>query len=218
MIEIKNFTKSYSDLSVYKNFNLSLEEGKITCILGESGSGKTTLLNAVASLIKYEGSITKLKCSYVFQSPRLVPNLTVFDNLKLICTDENKILNMLESVRLSDKAKSYPIKLSGGQAQRVALARAFLYESDAILMDEPFSSLDLKLKREMMQLFFDIWKEDKRTTLFVTHDVDEAAALAQRIIVISGGEATYDCTLEDEPIREEERREKLRRELVNILL
>ena len=218
MIEIKDFSKSYSGVQVYENFNLSLEEGKITCILGESGCGKTTLLNAVAGLIKFEGSITKKKCSYVFQSPRLVPNLTVYDNLKLVTKEESKISDILEKVHLSGKAKSYPIKLSGGQAQRVALARAFLYESEVILMDEPFTALDLKLKRDMTELFFDIWQEDKRTVLFVTHDVDEAAAIAQRIIVISGGKAVYDRTLDDEPIRSGNNQDLLRRELLSVLL
>ncbi len=217
MIEIKNFTKRYGDLTVYENFNLSLEEGEITCVLGESGSGKTTLLNAVAGLIKYEGSISKLKCSYVFQTPRLVPNLTVYGNLKLISKDEEKIEKMLKAVRLEDKAKAYPVQLSGGQAQRVAVARAFLYTSDIILMDEPFSSLDLKLKDEMTKLFFEIWRGDKRSALFVTHDVDEAAQIAQRVIVIGGGKVLYDAAPDDLPPRYGERADTLRKTLSQIL-
>lgn len=218
MIEIKNFSKSYSDVCVFNDFNLNLEEGKITCILGESGSGKTTLLNAVSGLIKYGGSISPVKCSYVFQQSRLVPNLTVYGNLKLVCTDEKKIANILERVHLTDKAQSYPIKLSGGQAQRVALARAFLYNSEMILMDEPFSALDLKLKIEMTELFFEIWREDKRTALFVTHDIDEAAKVAQRIVVIEKGKAVYDKTLSDGLPRSSENAEELRRELLSVLL
>ena len=218
MIEIKNFSKSYSEVCVFKDFNLNLEDGKITCILGESGSGKTTLLNAVSGLIKYEGSISPVKCSYVFQQPRLVPNLTVYGNLKLVCGNEDKIANMLGRVHLTEKAQSYPVKLSGGQAQRVALARAFLYESEAILMDEPFSALDLKLKKEMTELFFEIWREDKRTALFVTHDVDEAASVAQRIVVISGGKSVYDKTLPDGVPRSTADAENLRRDLLTVLL
>lgn len=194
MIEIKNFTKKYPPLTVYENFNLTLEDGKITCILGESGCGKTTLLNAIAGLIKYEGSITACKCSYVFQTPRLVPNLTVYNNLRLICSDDGAITDMLAKVRLENKADAYPVELSGGQAQRVSIARAFLFRSDVVLMDEPFSSLDLKLKREISQLFSDIWREDNRTVLFVTHDADEAARLAHRVIIINGGKAVYDRT------------------------
>lgn len=207
-MEIKNFTKRYSGLTVYENFNLCLEEGKITCILGESGCGKTTLLNAVAGLIDYEGSITRLKCSYIFQSPRLVPNLTVFGNLKLIGADDNAITDMLVKVHLEDKVNAYPCELSGGQAQRVSIARAFLFKSDVILMDEPFSSLDLKLKGEMAALFSDIWKNDNRTVLFVTHDADEAARIAHRVIIISGGKTVYDkdftgTTADKESIRSE---------------
>ncbi len=201
MIEIANLTKKYSDTAVYENFNLSVEEGKITCILGESGSGKTTLLNAVAGLTKYNGSISQKKCSYIFQSPRLVPNLTVFGNLKLVCGDEEKINSILREVKLSDKAQSYPVNLSGGQAQRVSIARAFLFKSEVILMDEPFSSLDLKMKSEMIKLFFGLWRADKRTALFVTHDPLEALTIAHRILVIKDGVIIYDEDLEDEPPR-----------------
>lgn len=218
MIEIKDFSKKYGELTVYENFNLSLEEGKVTCILGESGSGKTTLLNAIASLTDYSGEITKLKCSYIFQTPRLVPNLTVFRNLKLICNDESKIYDMLERVHLSDKAQCYPVSLSGGQAQRVAIARAFLYDSDVLLMDEPFSSLDLKVKAEIIGLFFELWKKDGRTSLFVTHDIDEAATLSHRIIVINGGKIVYDKTPGTQPPRMQSSAEELRRELISVLL
>ena len=218
MIEIKNFSKSYSDVTVFENFNLTLEEGKITCILGESGSGKTTLLNAVAHLTEYGGNITGLKSSYVFQTPRLVPNLTVYGNLKLVCGDGGKIDSMLERVGLSDKAKSYPVGLSGGQAQRVSLARAFLFESDVILMDEPFTALDLKLKKELNELFFDVWKKDKRTVIFVTHDVDEAVCSAHRILVINRGTVVYDKRADGEPPWALNVAEKLRDELVSALL
>lgn len=218
MIEIKDFSKKYGELTVYENFNLTLEEGKVTCILGESGSGKTTLLNAIASLTDYSGEITKLKCSYIFQTPRLIPNLTVFGNLKLICNDERKISDMIERVRLSYKAQSYPVSLSGGQAQRVAIARAFLYDSDILLMDEPFSSLDLKVKAEIIGLFFELWKKDGRTSLFVTHDIDEAATLSHRIIVINGGKIVYDKTPETQPPRMQSSSEELRQELISVLL
>lgn len=219
MIEFKNFTKRYPDLTVYENFNLTVDSGKITCILGESGSGKTTLLNAVAGIIRYDGSISAVRCSYVFQTPRLLPNLTVRGNLKLVCTDDKKIDGMLERVRLTEKADSYPINLSGGQSQRVGIARAFLYESEAILLDEPFSSLDLKLKREMTELFFEIWHTDKRDVLFVTHDVDEALSVAHRIIAISGGKVVYDSVLEGEAPRTEPSAatEKMRREIFSVL-
>lgn len=219
MIEIKNFSKSYGKTVIYENFNLSLEEGKITCLLGASGSGKTTLLNALAGLIDAQGELPKLKCSYIFQNPQLVPNLKVRGNLALVCKDGAKIDEMLKSVGLYEKADRYPVNLSGGEAQRVAIARAFLYESDMLLMDEPFSSLDLKLKYKMLDLFFRIWQSDKRTVLMVTHDVDEAVTAAQRILILSEGKIKYDF-VPDSPVPREagnsaETREKTVRLLLN---
>lgn len=193
-ISIRNLCKTYGNLTVYDNFNLEIEEGKVTCILGESGSGKTTLLNCIARLTDFSGEIPKLKCSYVFQSPRLVPNLTVYKNLSLVLNDSEKINAILQKVRLSEKADEYPRNLSGGQAQRAGLARAFLAVSDIILLDEPFASLDLKLKTEMERLFFEIRKADNRTALFVTHDIDEAINVADRIIVLKGGKTVFDYT------------------------
>ena len=218
MIEIKNLSKKYGDLSVYDNFNLSVEEGKIIGVLGESGSGKTTLLNCIAGLTPFEGSIPKLKCSYVFQSPRLVPNLTVKDNLKLICKEEDKINDMLKKVHLEDRADAFPIKLSGGQAQRVSLARAFLFDSDMILMDEPLSSLDLRLKKEITDLFLSIWQDDNRTAVYVTHDVDEAVVIAHRIIILRGGQISYDITPETLPPRDLSSSGQLHSELISRLL
>ena len=184
---IKIDEKKYGDKTVYKNFSLSVAEGKITCILGESGSGKTTLLNCVAGLSPFVGEIPALKCSCVFQTPRLVPNLTVLGNLRLVCNDENLILKTLDDLHLSDKKDAYPKTLSGGQAQRVALARALVYGGEILLLDEPFSSLDLKLKMEISALFKNLQRQKNITSLFVTHDADEALSLGDEIIVIKNG-------------------------------
>lgn len=194
MISIKNFTKSYADKTVYENFNLEIKEEGITCILGESGCGKTTLLNAVAGLIDYGGEITKKRVSYVFQTPRLIPNLTVGENLKFIGADSNRAAYMLERVGLTYKKDSYPNSLSGGEAQRVSLVRAFCFRSDVLLMDEPFSSLDLKTKLSVMELFKSMCKEEQRGAVFVTHDIDEALYLADRILVMRGGSIINDLT------------------------
>ncbi|MDE6690759.1 MAG: ABC transporter ATP-binding protein [Clostridia bacterium] len=192
MISIKNFTKKYNSQTVYENFNLDIEESGVTCILGESGCGKTTLLNAVAGLIKYEGEITKKSASYVFQTPRLVPNLTVENNLRFTGTDGDCTAHMLERTGLKDKMKSYPAELSGGEAQRVSLCRAFLKKADVLLMDEPFSSLDLKTKISVMKVFKELQAEEERGVIFVTHDIDEALYLADRIIVMRGGSILKD--------------------------
>ena len=191
-MRIENLTKSYRDVVVFKNFSLETEDGKVTCILGGSGAGKTTLLNAIAGLTQFEGHVDSVKCSYIFQQPRLVPNLTVRKNLRLVCADDDKINAVLARVGLEDKAESFPVALSGGQAQRVSVARAFLYESDVVLMDEPFSSLDLRLKKDMMDAFCEVRAASGRTAVFVTHDVDEALYLADRIIVLAQGKIIFD--------------------------
>ena len=204
MIELRNVTQKYGALTVYENFSLSLEEGKIACILGTSGCGKTTLLNMLAGLVPFSGTIEPMQpCSYIFQQPRLVPNLTVEGNLRLVCRDAARIRDMLGRVGLADKAKAYPVELSGGQAQRVSIARAFLHPTSLLLMDEPFSSLDTALKIRLMRLFAEIWREERRTVLFVTHDVEEAYMLAHRALVLRGGRiaADIDCGGGDLPRR-----------------
>lgn len=213
MIEIKGLTKKYDGKAVYENFDFNLEEGRTTCVLGESGSGKTTLLNCIAGLTRYEGEIPKLKCSYVFQTPRLVPNLTVHGNLALIGADDGEIDDVLERVKLADKRGAYPAELSGGQKQRVSLARALLYGGEIMLLDEPFASLDLKLKREMARLFNEIARERGLTALFVTHDPDEALSVANRVVVINGGKTVADIKVDGQFL--ENARERIISALVN---
>lgn len=219
MIELRNITKRYGDFTVYDNFSLSLEEGKITCILGESGCGKTTLLNILAGFTSYEGEISpQPQCSYIFQQPRLVPNLTVSGNLALVCKDRTRITDMLSRVGLAEKANAYPVELSGGQAQRVSIARAFLHPARLILMDEPFSSLDTALKIRLVHLFCEIWRDEKRTAVFVTHDAQEAHMLAHRAVVLRAGKVIADICADGEPPRAYGERSAFRDELVASLL
>ena len=189
-MKIENLSVSYGETKVYENFNLEFENSGVTCLLGESGCGKTTILNAIAGLIPYSGTITPAKVSYVFQSPRLVPNLTVLTNLTLIGAEEGKAKEMLEKVGLLSKINAYPKTLSGGEAQRVSLCRAFLHPADLLLLDEPFSSLDLKTKLAAMDLFKSMQNQSGRGALFVTHDIDEACYLADKIFVLKKGEVT----------------------------
>lgn len=218
-IVFKNVTKKYGNFAVYENFDFTIKRGAITCILGESGSGKTTLLNMIAGLTPYEGNITPaLKCSYVFQEPRLVPNLTVRGNLSLVCKDKRRTDEMLAVVELTEKAESYPVSLSGGQSQRVAVARAFLYPSDLILLDEPFSSLDLALKLKISAQFLKLWQREKRTAVFVTHNADEALMLANRIVVLKGGKVVKEFYPEGSPSADLFARQGMRSELIKALL
>ena len=216
MISIKNLSKSYGDTAVYSGFNLDIEEGKIICLLGESGCGKTTLLNILAGLTDYSGEVPRLKTSYVFQSPRLVPNLTVGENLTLIGAKESDILYMLSSVGLSGFSGRYPKELSGGQAQRVALCRAFLFDSELMLLDEPFSSLDLKLRISVMQVFLKLRAKKPVTTLFVTHDIEEALYLSDRIIVLKSGGICGD--FENTPLTSYGGESPLRRPLTELII
>ena len=148
-MKIESLSVSYGKTKVYENFNLEIGDSGVTCLLGESGCGKTTILNAIARLIPYTGEVTPVKVSYVFQTPRLVPNLTVLDNLTLVGVDENKAKDMLERVGLKEKANAYPKTLSGGEQQRVSLCRAFLYPSELLLLDEPSTGVDPESRRIM---------------------------------------------------------------------
>lgn len=198
MIEIKNLVKKYDEHLIFNNINLSIDKNKITIILGKSGCGKTTLLRLISGLEKYDSGeilLPDLKCSYIFQEPRLPPWLTVFENIKLVnenlSTDEiNKLITM---INLDKFGNSYPNELSGGMKSRVNLARAFAYKPNYLLMDEPFSSLDDFTRIKMQQELLKLYNKEKCGILFVTHNIDEALMLADKIIVLKSGEiySTY---------------------------
>ncbi len=180
-MKIRNLNVKYNEKVVFSNFNLDIIDGQITCLLGSSGVGKTTLLNNVL----YVAKNNDLKVSVAFQEPRLFNHLTVYENLKIMGYTEIKILDALKEVELENCAKKYPSQLSGGEKQRVNFARALLGEFDLLLLDEPFSSLDVKLKISLINLL--ISKTKNKTVIFVTHDIDEALALANTIILVKNG-------------------------------
>ena len=189
-----NISKSYGDKKVFENFSLDVQEGEILCVLGGSGCGKTTLLNILAGLTSFEGSIVNVpkKVGYIFQEPRLLPNLTVEENLRyaggrVALIDE--ILRKTELFSLKDKR---PKELSGGEKQRVSIARAFLSETSMLLLDEPFSSLDTARKIRLAGVFAKLWQDEKRTAVFVTHDLEEAWMLAHRVVVLKEGKILLD--------------------------
>lgn len=190
MIKLIDVCKRYDEKVIFDHFNLEFSKDKITCILGESGVGKTTLLNMIAGLTNYNGKIeVGGKLSYIFQEARLIPTLTVKENLKFTspeATDE-QIDEILIQLEILDKKDIYPTKLSGGEAQRVSIARAFLYDASVLLMDEPFSSLDLSLKCKLISYFSNLWNANKKTVVFVTHDIDEALLLAEEILLLQNG-------------------------------
>ena len=187
MISIKNVTKNYGAKTVFDNFNLDIEENKITVILGESGSGKTTLLNMIARLTDFDGEVSGAdRVSMVFQRDRLVPHLTVEENVKLV-NEKADVCGLLKSVGLSGAENLYPKDLSAGMARRVAIIRAFSYDAPIVLMDEPLVNLDLALKYSLIEKIKALREKSGKTVLLVTHDVKEAALLADRVIVIGDG-------------------------------
>ncbi len=194
-MKISGLTKRYKNTLALDNINLELEEGKATAVLGESGAGKTTLLSAIARLTDYEGKIEGAgNVSCLFQDSRLLPHLTAEGNVKFVLKKEErgKAAEMLARVGLQGKENRYPHELSGGEQRRVAIARALLFPHDTLLMDEPFSSLDLSLKRDLLALVTRLCTERGETVLFVTHDVREAVFFSSRAVVLKGGKVVAD--------------------------
>lgn len=203
---LQHVSKNYGDRAALQGVDLTIEEGKITAILGESGAGKTTLLRILAGLLPFEGEVDGKKgtaaerregCSYLFQDCMLLPNLTAEGNCKFVLqkSEWGRIGEMLARVGLAGRENSYPHELSGGEKQRVAIARAFLYPHDLLLMDEPFSSLDLALKRSLIALVYELWTEKRSTVVFVTHDAREAALLSHRAVVLKEGKVALEIPI-----------------------
>ncbi|MCF7941824.1 MAG: ATP-binding cassette domain-containing protein [Spirochaetia bacterium] len=212
MITIDRLSKSYrtvqGPLEVFNEFSLDLEEGRITAILGPSGCGKTTLLHMIAQMEGYDsGAITGVprsgttsvaSLSYLFQEPRLLPWMTVFENVDLVLQNHlpdrherhERADQFIELVGLSGYAHLTPKELSGGMKQRAAIARAFAYPSQLILMDEPFQSLDADLRFQLIAAYGLLWQHNPRTTLLVTHDIQEALLLSDTIHVLSSRPAS----------------------------
>ena len=219
MLKLCNVNKSYPTVKVFENLSMSFPDRQITCILGPSGCGKTTLLKMIAGLESYEGRLEEIpeKISFIFQEDRLLPNLTAKENLRWVCPSisDERIEEILTVLEMRDQKDKYPSELSGGQRQRIAIARAFLYDGDLFLMDEPFSSLDLALKMKLIEYFLKLWKEKRKTVLFVTHDVDEAILLAHQIVLLNSEEKIQ---LSAEFPRKLEEQNDLRNQLIEKML
>lgn len=199
LIQVQNVTHSYGNIEVLEKINLNIHRGEFVAIVGPSGCGKTTLLNLISG---YESPtngkiIRNGKLRMVYQQDGLFPWLTVTENVSLGIrhlkdkTEKNRQLHdAIKLIGLEDFENHYPHQLSGGMRQRVELARALTGDSDILLMDEPFSALDyltrLKMRNELVRLL----KDRPRTVILVTHDIEEAAQLADRIIPLSTRPAT----------------------------
>jgi len=196
MIKLNNVCKEYNNELLYNNFNIDFEENKISCILGPSGIGKTTLVNMITGLIIPDSGEIMLplnsKFSYVFQEPRFLEWYSVYDNIEFVLreyynvAERKAIINKtLALVGLSDFLNYKISELSGGMAQRVSLARAFAYPSNILILDEPFKGLDYKLEEDLLIKFKSIWQNDKRTVLFITHDIEQALFLSDYIYIFN---------------------------------
>lgn len=194
--KVSNISKYFGELHVLNNISQEFETASVTAILGPSGCGKTTLFNIMSGIIKADsgniGNFATARFSYAFQDPRLLPWLSAEDNIRFALSaiqDEalktSRIQQFLADSGLEKFRTQKPATLSGGMKRRLSLARAFACPSEVLLLDESFSNLDLKLKIELMDLFSQLWEEEKRTTIFITHDIKEALYLADRIILLS---------------------------------
>ena len=205
IIQINNLSKIFKnnkgeDITALKDINLNIKRGEFVSIIGSSGCGKSTLLRIIAGLeTKYDGSITmndKLILSpsrdrgVIFQDHRLLPWLTVAENIEFSLRDNepNKkdlIKEHIELVGLKGFENEYPNKLSGGMAQRASIARALANKPKLLLLDEPFGALDAMTKINMQEELLRIWEKEKITMIIVTHDIDEAVYLGNRVVVMT---------------------------------
>lgn len=211
-IKIEKVSKTLGNNRVLNNINLELKSGKLTALLGPSGSGKTTLLRVIAGLEKADKGkvfinneniekqkVSKRQVGLVFQHYALFKNMTVFDNIAFglnVADKKNrlskneifkKVSNLLQLIHMEEFIDRYPSQLSGGQKQRVALARALAIEPKVLLLDEPFGALDAKVRKELRLWMRQLHSEIHLTTVFVTHDQEEAMEVADEVVVMSSG-------------------------------
>ena len=207
LIQIKNINKTFKtekkEVKALEDINLKVDSGKFVCLLGPSGCGKTTLLRLIGGLDKTDSgeifendniiSGPSKDRGFVFQQYSLFPWLNVLDNvmfgleLNNISKEENirRAKIYLDSVGLGGFENNYPHELSGGMKQRVAIVRTLVNKTKVLLMDEPFSALDMQNRHKLQEELIRIWKKTKKTIIFVTHDVDEAVFLADEVVIIS---------------------------------
>lgn len=208
ILEINNINKSYNENVIFKDFNIKFYKNKVNCILGKSGCGKSTLLNILSGIIKNDSSkfetLERYGISYIFQEDRLIDWLTVEENIRLIAKNYYKkhglnkeIKKYLMLVGIYDYKNYYPQMLSGGIRQRVNIARGLICPSNIIIMDEPFKSIDISNKKIIIDNFNDILKIEKRTVILVTHDIDEALYLGDKIFILGNNPITIKAILDN---------------------
>ncbi|AXI02033.1 ATP-binding cassette domain-containing protein [Aquirhabdus parva] len=202
-LSLNDVSKQYDQRAVLKHISLEFKPGEFVAIVGRSGCGKSTLLRLIAGLehgsgeILYDGAPSKglhPDLRVMFQDSRLLPWKSVIDNVALGLKKDQRpnAANVLAQVGLADRASEWPARLSGGQKQRVALARALVHHPRLLLLDEPLGALDALTRIDMQALIEALWQRLGFTALLVTHDVSEAIALADRVLLIEDGQITLD--------------------------
>lgn len=197
-MKVINIKKNYGEREILAGVSFEGEEERVTVILGESGCGKSTLLGILSNNIKdFSGEIVfdrdiSSGISYIFQEDTLIPWKTVYENIEYVLKDKISASEMrtyiekyLKMVNLLEYKDEYPEHLSGGMKRRVGIARAFAYPSDYLFMDEPFEFLDIKTKGEIIEYFKLLQEENKKTVLFITHDIESALKIGDKIVVFS---------------------------------
>ena len=233
-ITVDHVTLSRGGKTLYQDFSISFERGKITTIIAPSGSGKTTLLNYLAGLSR-ETPRPMLEVSVLFQEPRLLNSLTVLEYIALPLKNRmdresayKTAESYLQNTKMLEKKDAYPRHLSGGEKQRVALARAFAFPAPVLLLDEPFHSLDIQIKIALIQILESLLKTDERTVIFVTHDIEEALAISDRILVLNGTPLSVRLDVQREPTEQKqsfkdvyvhpnEENQRLKQEIISLL-
>jgi sulfonate transport system ATP-binding protein len=207
VLNIRNVSKTFQETSVLDGVNLNLKQGEFVAIVGKSGCGKSTLLRLVAGLDQPTGGNILVDAEYIrgihpdtrvlFQDSRLLPWKKAIDNVRIGVKngDKEQALKALGQVGLDDRATAWPAVLSGGQKQRIALSRALAGRPKLLLLDEPLGALDALTRIEMQQLIERLWLEQQFTVLLVTHDVNEAVALADRVVLIEHGKVGLDVRI-----------------------
>jgi len=201
-LELDRVSRVFSGRAVLKDVSLTIRRGQFVSMLGASGAGKTTLLRILAGLDRADSGRVRVAGarSVVFQEPRLVPAKRVWENVVIghdrLGAAKQSALAALDEVGLSRHAQGWPKTLSGGEAQRVALARALVREPKLLLLDEPFAALDALTRIRMYELVARLWRAHTPAVVLVTHDIDEAILLSDRIVVLSQGEINADVTVD----------------------
>jgi sulfonate transport system ATP-binding protein len=201
-VQVRGLRKAFDDKVVLDDVDLDIGRGEFVVLLGPSGTGKTTLLRILAGLERADtGEVLVPRArTTVYQEPRLVPSMRVLGNVTIgqrggRATKEHA-LRALDEVRLADKARAWPATLSGGEAQRVALARALVRQPELLLLDEPFAALDALTRLKMQDLVGELFLAHQPAVLLVTHDVDEAVRLADRVLVLRDGHFAVDVRID----------------------